>query len=80
MQAEIDDGVAVHTLIVEQLGEVGSECLLAGLIPEATVLNGDFFEPILGDEDSKDTLCEIVLSIVLLTALLKMKDGGRITP
>ncbi|MFC6889961.1 hypothetical protein, partial [Halorubrum trueperi] len=61
LQTEVDNRLPVHTLIVEQSGEISREGLLAGFTPEPTVFDSDLLEAILGDEDGEDSICPVAV-------------------
>lgn len=60
-QTQIYDRFAVQTAIVEQRGEIGRDYLLAVFTPESLILDGDPFEPVVGDENRKDAFLESCL-------------------
>lgn len=57
---EIDDQLAIETLLVEQFGHITIDGFLAVFASVALNRNGDLLEAVLSNEDSEDARARII--------------------
>ncbi|MHC3438863.1 hypothetical protein ACYJ1Y_12380, partial [Natrialbaceae archaeon A-gly3] len=68
IQTQVNDGLAVETVLVEQLGHIGVNWFLAVLAPVSLDGDRDFLKAVLSDEDGEDPRTCVVFVVVTLSA------------